>query len=105
MKSIEQLKELNINDCTVEQLNEIKNDVIHQSDEQIKEYLEFILDEQVPVLEDNENWNENIDTFLRSSEFKPYFIKIREENDIESEKETVRAGDIGKESGVEPTKE
>ena len=68
MKSIEQLKELNINDCTVEQLNEIKNDVIHQSDEQIKEYLEFILDEQVPVLEDNENWNENIDTFLRSSE-------------------------------------
>jgi hypothetical protein len=83
MRNLEQLKESNINELTIDELNEVKSDVLSLDDEQVKEYLEFILDEQVPVLDENENWDEKIDNFLRSEEFKPFFVKIREENEIE----------------------
>jgi len=79
---IEKLKEVKIEELTKEEVLGHKQDVLKLNEEQIIEYLTYVLDTSYKTEEEGEN-DEKIEFFFDTEEFKQYFDTIlsSEENE------------------------
>lgn len=89
MKTLNELKDVKICKCSVEELEQLKNDVLSLNKDEIKEFLLNILDEQYilnyspKTCEDLDYDEKKLEKFLSTEEFKPFhreFVNELKEN-------------------------
>jgi len=74
--TMEQLKAVEIEKLSKEEIMEHKENVLALNDEkQIVEYLKYAIDNQYKTEEEGDN-SETIDLFFKSQEFEPYYSII-----------------------------
>jgi len=83
MANLDELKNVKVNELSDEDLKGLKSDVLTLNEEQIVDYLYYLIDNEYE-LSDEDNVTQ-VAKFLREPDFKTYFDKIITENE-ETEK-------------------
>jgi len=76
---IEELKEVKINELSIDEIENHRKEVLTLEKDSVLEYLKYALDTFYKSEEEGEN-EENVDTFFDSDDFLEYYQLLEKEN-------------------------
>ena len=77
---IEELKIINLNDLSIDEIIKHRNNVLKLNENEIIDYLKFSIDKFYKTEEEGDN-EENIETFFDSDDLVKYFNMLEKENE------------------------